>query len=206
MSDASVIIRAKLDEADFKARIEERGNDWAKAMKYTVLDMRRRAPVIVARNTAEVYNIAQYKLNPNNKRGHGEVSLSGGIKTFTMVYRGMKIPISEFKGTKPKTIKVARKRPYRIYSQVVKGQQSETGHWNKPHTEGGRYSANSPWMVVPGVPGPVMRLGSTLGGTMKALAVPQMVVSMRHDEKTIGELNDKMGELLEQKLRSFGCQ
>ena len=206
MSDASVIIRAKLDEADFKARIEERGNDWAKAMKYTVLDMRRRAPVIVARNTAEVYNIAQYKLNPNNKRGHGEVSLSGGIKTFTMVYRGMKIPISEFKGTKPKTIKVARKRPYRIYSQVVKGKQSETGHWNKPYTEGGKYSANSPWMVVPGVPGPVMRLGSTLGGTMKALAVPQMVVSMRHDEKTIGELNDKMGELLEQKMRSFGCQ
>lgn len=197
----AVQIQASIDAEAFRKTLLRNAEQWPKAADYTMRTMRRRAPVIVARNTAQVYNIAQFRLNPNNKRGHGSLSLSGGITTFTMTYRGARIPITEFKGMKPRT---PRKRPYTITGQVLRGSSAKVGHWSMPGSEGGRYSDNSPWMLVPGVPGPVMRMGSRLGGTMRALAVPQMVVSMRHDEQTIQELQDKMMEELQRQLARFG--
>lgn len=200
----AVEIKVKFDADAFRKTLRKNAEQWPEAADYTMRTMRRRAPVIVARNTAQVYNVPQYRLNPNNKNGRGSLSLSGGIATFTMTYRGMRLPITDFKGLKPKSISKARKRPYTVTGQIVKGQTSQVGHWNLPGSEGGRYSANSPWMVVPGVPGPVMRIGGTLGGTMRALSVPQMVVSMRHDEQTIDELQTKMFEELQRQLARFG--
>lgn len=197
----AVQIQVKFDADAFRRMLRQNAEQWPRAADYTMRTMRRRAPVIVARNTAQVYNIAQSRLNPNNKRGHGSLSLSGGITTFTMTYRGMRIPITEFKGMKPRT---PRKRPYTITGQVLRGSSSKVGHWSMPGSEGGRYSDNSPWMLVPGVPGPVMRMGSRLGGTMRALAVPQMVVSMRHDEQTIDELQRTMFAELQRQLGRFG--
>lgn len=197
----AVQIQVKFDADAFCKTLRRNAEQWPKAADYTMRTMRRRAPVIVARNTAQIYNIIQSKLNPNNKKGHGSLSLSGGITTFTMTYRGVRIPINEFKGMKPRS---PRKRPYTITGQVLKGSNAKVGHWSMPGSEGGRYSSNSPWMLVPGVPGPVMRMGSKLGGTMRALSVPQMVVSMRHDEQTIQELQDTMFSELQRQLARFG--
>lgn len=197
-------IRVEFDSAAFMAKLYRNAEGWPKAADYTMRTMRRRAPVIVARNTAEVYNVPQYRLNPNNKNGRGSLSLSGGLTTFTMTYRGTRLPITDFKGLKPRSIGRPRKRGYTITGQVVKGATSKVGHWNPPGSEGGKYSARSPWMLVPGVPGPVMREGARLGGVMRSLSVPQMVVSMRHDERTISELQDKMMEELRRQLARFG--
>lgn len=200
----AVTIKASIDDKKLARDLKKIGGDAAKAVDYTMRTMRRRAPVIVARNTAEVYNVAQYRLNPNNKRASGSVSMYGGMSSFTMVYRGVRLLATDFKGVKPKSIGRPRKRPYIIQGQIVQGQTAKLGHWAPPGSEGGRYSANSPWMLVPGVPGPVMRIGDRLGGVMRALSVPQMVVSVRHDEKTIGEIRDKMSEELSRQLARFG--
>lgn len=196
-----VQITAKLDSARFHRELYKNAEGWPKAVDMTIKTMARRAPVIVARTAAQTYNIAQARLNPRNKRSKGSVSLSGGITDLTLTYRGPKLGIQEFKGLKPRT---ARKRPYTITGQVVRGQTSKVGHWNTPGSEGGRYSGNSPWMNVPGVPGPVMRLGNRLGGTMKALSVPQMVGSVRHEEAMISELQDTMAKELERQLARYG--
>ena len=197
----AVQIQVKFDAEEFKRTLRRNAEQWPKAADYTMRTMRRRAPVIVARNTAQVYNIIQSKLNPNNKKGHGKLSLSGGITQFTMTYRGVRIPITEFKGVKPKG---PRKRPYVITGQVVNGQTARVGHWSMPGTEGGAYGSKSPWMYIPGVPGPVMREGQAFGGVQRSLSVPQMVVSMRHDEQTVQELRDTMMAELQRQLARFG--
>lgn len=197
----AVSIVVKLDEADFRKRLEESGNNWAKAMDYTVRTMRKDGPTIIAKNAAEIYNIGQAKLNPRNKTSRGSVSLHGGMKTLTYLYRGSRFPIKEFKGLKPTG---PRKKPYTVTAEVLQGQTSKVGHWNKPHSEGGRYSGNSPWMIVPGVPGPVMRMGNKLGGTMRALSVPQMVVNNHNSDETIQELNEKMFDELQRNLARYG--
>ena len=199
----AVSFYVKVDEARFKSLIEQRGNQWAKSLDYTMRTMKRKAPTIVARNSAQVYNIAASRLNPNNKTASGSVSLSGGLTTLTLTYRGSKLPIHQFKGMKPRSISAPRKRPYVITGQVLKGSSARVGHWSPPHSEGGRYGAKSPWMMVPGVPGPVMRLGSTLGGTMRALSTPQMVVSDRTEAANVRQLNDAMATELVRQLNRF---
>ena len=197
----AVSITAKLDSAAFRRELYKNAEGWPKAVDLTIKTMARRAPVIVARTAAQSYNIAQSRLNPRNKRARGSVSLSGGLTDLTLTYTGPKLPITDFKGLKPRA---PRKRPYSITGQVVRGQTSKVGHWSTPGSEGGRYSANSPWMNVPGVPGPVMRLGSTLGNTMRALSVPQMVGSVRHEAAMMEELQQTMASELERQLARFG--
>lgn len=197
----AVQVNIKFDSAAFRRELRRNAEMWPKAVDLTIKTMARRAPVIVARTAAQTYNIAQAKLNPRNKRSKGSVSLSGGLTDLTLTYRGEKLPIKDFKGLKPTG---PRKRPYRITGQVVRGQTSEVGHWNRPRSEGGRYSGNSPWMNVPGVPGPVMRIGSTLGGTMRALSVPQMVGSVRHEDAMMEQLQQTMVTELERQLARFG--
>lgn len=198
----AIEIKASVDVEAFRKTLKSNAEQWPKAADYTMRTMRRRAPVIVARNTAKVYNIVQSRLNPNNKRGHGKVSMSGGITTFTMTYTSARIPIHEFKGMKPRS---PRKRPYIMTGQVLAGRNAKIGHWSMPGSEGGKYSKNSPWMMVPGVPGPVMRQeNGKLGGTMRALSVPQMVVSFRHDYQTISELQTTMFNELQRQLERFG--
>lgn len=196
-----VEIKVDFDSAKFRRELYSNAEQWPKAVDLTIKTMGRRAPVIVARTAAQTYNIAQARLNPRNKRSKGSVSLSGGLTDLTLTYKGTKLPIKDFKGLKPTG---PRKRPYRITGQVVRGQTSEVGHWSKPHSEGGRYSGNSPWMNVPGVPGPVMRLGRTLGGTMRALSVPQMVGSVRHESAMMQELQQVMVDELARQLARFG--
>ena len=199
----AVSVSVKVDEARFKSLIEQRGNQWAKCLKHTMGTMKRKAPTIVAKNSAQVYNIAQAKLNPRNKTASGSVSLSGGLTTLTLTYRGSKLPVHQFKGMKPNGIKGPRKRGYVITVQVLKGSSARAGHWNRPHSEGGRYGAQSPWMFVPGVPGPVMRMGGNLGGIMRALSTPQMVVSDRTEAKNVKELNDAMANELTRLLNAY---
>lgn len=197
----AVQVNIKFDSAAFRRELRRNAEMWPKAVDLTIKTMARRAPVIVARTAAQTYNIAQARLNPRNKRSKGSVSLSGGLTDLALTYRGEKLPIKDFKGLKPTG---PRKRPYRITGQVVRGQTSEVGHWNRPRSEGGRYSGNSPWMNVPGVPGPVMRIGSTLGGTMRALSVPQMVGSVRHEDAMMEQLQQTMVTELERQLARFG--
>ena len=197
----AVQIKIDFDSAKFHRELYRNAEQWPKAVDLTIKTMARRAPVIVARTAAQSYNIAQSRLNPRNKRAKGSVSLSGGLTDLTLTYRGEKLPIKDFKGLKPTG---PRKKPYVITGQVVRGQTSQVGHWNRPHSESGRYSANSPWMNVPGVPGPVMRIGSTLGGTMRALSVPQMVGSVRHEAPMMEQLQQTMVTELERQLARFG--
>lgn len=196
-----VQIQVKFQDARFRSELYRNAESWPKAVDLTIKTMYRRAPVIIARTAAQSYNIAQSRLNPRNKKGKGRVSLSGGIADLTLTYTGPRLGIQEFKGLKPRG---PRKRPYTITGQVVRGQTSNVGHWYTPRSEGGRYSKNSPWMNVPGVPGPVMRLGNKLGGTMKALSVPQMVGSTRHEGPMIEELQETMFNELERQLARFG--
>lgn len=188
-----ITLHMMLDKAAFDYAAKQRGNEWAKGLSRTMSDMARRAPAKVSKIGAETYNIAATRLNPRNKKAKGSVSVAGGLKTFTLVYSGPKLPVTDFKGVRPRG---PRKRPYTITGEIVKGQGSQLGHWNLPRSEGGRYAANSPWMNVPGVPGPVMRIGSKLGNTMRALAVPQMVVSDRSEDRVVKTLNDLMAERL----------
>ena len=196
-----VEIKVDFDSAKFHRELYRNAEQWPKAVDLTIKTMARRAPVIVARTAAQSYNIVQARLNPRNKRSKGSVSLSGGITDLTLTYRGAKLGIQEFKGLKPRG---PRKRPYTITGQVVRGQTSKVGHWYTPGSEGGRYSGNSPWMNVPGVPAPVMRLGNKLGGTMKALSVPQMVGSVRHEAAMMEELQQVMVDERTRQRARFG--
>lgn len=182
-----------VEERGLAQQLDRMGENAAKAVNRTMSTMGRRAPVMVARIGAEKYNIAAARLNPRNKRSRGKVSLAGGLAELELRYVGEKLPITDFKDMKPKGY---RRTPYDISVQVVRGQVGRAGHWYRPWSEGGAYSAKSPWMFVPGVPGPVMRQGRKLGGTMRALSIPQMVVSKR----TEPELQPKLRELMMDEL------
>ena len=133
----AVQIKIDFDSAKFHRELYRNAEQWPKAVDLTIKTMARRAPVIVARTAAQSYNIAQSRLNPRNKRAKGSVSLSGGLTDLTLTYRGERLPIKDFKGLKPTG---PRKKPYVITGQVVRGQTSQVGHWNRPHSESGRYS------------------------------------------------------------------
>ena len=201
VAGVAVQVNIKFDSAAFRRELRRNAEMWPKAVDLTIKTMARRAPVIVARTAAQTYNIAQAKLNPRNKNSKGSVSLSGGLTDLTLTYKGEKLPIKDFKGLKPTG---PRKRPYTITVQVLMGSSAKVGHWSMPGSEGGRYSGNSPWMLVPGVPGPVMRLGGTLGNTMRALSVPQMVGSVRHEAPMMEQLQQTMFTELERLLALFG--
>lgn len=196
-----VQVTAKLDSARFHRELYKNAEGWPKAVDMTMKTMVRRAPVIVARKGAETYNIAAARLNPRNKKSKGSVSLSGGITDMTLTYTGQKLPVTDFKGIKPRG---ARKRPYTITGEIVHGQVAKLGHWNRPGSEGGAYGAQSPWMYLPGITAPVQRTGAKFGGMMRALSVPQMVVSVRTDKTLLRELQDTMADELERQLEHYG--
>lgn len=203
----AVQVQFRFDDRDLNRAIRRNAEGWAKAVDYTIRDMVRRGPTIIARNSAEDYNIVRSRLNPRNKRAHGSVSVSGGIKDLTFTYVGPPTPVKDFKGRgNLNPAKYPGRRPYKVSAQYLADRPTVLGHWNPPGSEGGRYSAKSPRMYIPGVGrfGPVQRVGKGWAGGNYGPSVPQMVMNRGNDEQSITELAELMEKRLANHLRRFG--
>ena len=201
----AVSIRFDFDSAALNRTIRRNAEGWAKSVDYTIRDMAKRGPTIIARNAAEDYNIVKSRLNPRNKKAHGSVSVSGGLKDLTFTYEGPPTPVKDFKGA----LNPARypgPMPYVVTAQYLRGRPSTLGHWRPPGTEGGKYGAKSPRMYIKGKGkyGPVQRVGTGWNGGNFGPSVPQMVMNRGNDEQSITELSQLMEKRLANHLRRFG--
>ena len=145
----AVNVRFDFDSASLNRMIRRNAEGWAKSVDYTIRDMATRGPTIIARNAADDYNIAKTRLNPRNKKAHGKVSVSGGMKDLTFTYVGPPTPVRDFKSALSPT-RYPGQRPYIVAAQYLRDRPTVLGHWNPPGTEGGKYSAKSPRMYLGG--------------------------------------------------------
>ena len=201
-------LKMKVDTKPLKKALYYNGNNWAKAVQYTVADMATRGPRIVAQHVSKVYNMPAARANPRNKKSSGRVALTGGAADMTFVYTGTPTPIKKF-GMKPRGISKPRKRSYTITAKILReGEPTKLGHWSPPGTEGGRYGHESPRMLIPGVSayGPVKRVGKGWKGGQFGPSVPQMVMNRGNDERERDELSKLLDKRLQHHLKRFGCQ
>lgn len=204
----SVEVTVKLlNSKELQRNLRKNGDLWAKCVQRTISDMRRRAPTIIGENAQEEYNAKPASLNPRNKSSRGSVSVSGGLTELTLHYVGSPQPIKSFnKGALNPTHMRRNRAPYKITVEYVKGKATTIGHWSPPGSEGGKYSAKSPRMYIPGVSkyGPVQRSGSGWEGGNFGPSVPQMVMNRGNDEKSRKALSELMATRLEHNLRQCG--
>lgn len=205
----AVNVRFDFDSASLNRMIRRNAEGWAKSVDYTIRDMATRGPTIIARNAADDYNIAKTRLNPRNKKAHGKVSVSGGMKDLAFTYTGPPTPVRDFKSALSPT-RYPGQRPYIVTAQYLRDRPTVLGHWNPPGTEGGKYSAKSPRMYLGGKGakvnkfGPVQREGRGWAGGNFGPSVPQMVMNQGNDEQSIAELSELMEKRLANHLRRFG--
>ena len=219
----AVQIDVKLDDRALMRELRSNGDKWAKQMEYATKDMKRSAKTIVKRATTSVYNIKAAEVTPGSEKAVGSCSLSGGITDLKMEYRGRMLTPTHF-GMTPKAspfnasttgvirkrttytrkrTKTGRQRSYTIHATILKGRKVQIGHWRPPGSEGGKHSAESPAMLLPGKVPPIMRKGSSYEA-LKVISMPQMASSERHIDKTLEELQRKQMEILERRLRGLG--
>lgn len=212
-----------LNGTDLKREIKRNGEQWAKAMEYATKDMKRSAKTIVKNATTSVYNIKAGEVTPGSERAVGSCRLSGGMTDLQLEYRGRMLTPTHFGMTPRKSpytatttgrifkkttysrkrTKTGRQKSYTVKATILRGRKVQIGHWRPPGSEGGKHSAESPGMLLPGTAPPVIRKGDGMEA-IKVISMPQMAVSRRHIYKTIGELQAKQAEILERRLRSLG--
>ena len=201
----AVRLSFSLDSRDLEKQLLRMGEGAAKAVDYTIRDMAKRGPTIIARNAAEDYNIVKSRLNPRNKKAHGSLSVSGGLKDLTFTYEGPATPVKDFKSALTPS-RWPGNRPYVVTAQYLRDRPTILGHWRPPGTEGGKYGAKSPRMYIRGKGkfGPVQRVGKGWAGGNFGPSVPQMVMNRGNDEQSISELSELMERRLMHHLRRFG--
>lgn len=195
----------KMNDKDLEKQLLKMGDGAAKAVDYTIRDMSQRGPTIIARNSAEDYNIAKTRLNPKNKKAHGSLSVSGGLKDLTFTYVGPATPVKDFK----KPLDPSRypgPTPYTVRARFLADRPTIIGHWSPPGSEGGRYGKKSPRMYIRGKGkyGPVQRVGTGWAGGVFGPSVPQMVMNRGNGEQSIKELSELMEKRLMNQLKRFG--
>lgn len=199
-------LEARLDDAKFRRQLRKNGDLWAKAVESTIKDMRRRAPVVIARTASGVYNIPKSRINPNNKRINGSVSISGGLTDLTLTYVGTPLSSKRFAKGAVDPSSAGNDAPYKITAEYVRGRRTVIGHWAPPGTEGGRYGMKSPRMYIPGIGrfGPVQREGKSWKGGTYGPSVPQMVVNRGTGENEVAEISKLMDDRLAHHLERVG--
>lgn len=160
-----------------------KGENARMVMQRTMSDMGKKGPSIISKFTSTRYMISAAKVNPNTKAGsgRGSVGMTGGLAGITFVYRGRMLAIgggaSAREGSfplSPRTVSYGRRQTFK--TQVLRGGgRNEVGHYARPNTEGGAYSAKSPGIPFPGVGTPVERRGDRLSEGFKGPSVPAMV-------------------------------
>lgn len=194
-------IEAKVDDGRFRMELWRNAEKWPKAVESTIKAMKTRAPRIVAETASKVYNIPKARINPNNKRVNGTVSISGGLTDLTLTYTGTPMPSNRFAGGAIKPKRASNTRPYKVTAEYMRGKRTVIGHWQKPFSEGGRYGMKSPRMFIPGVGayGPVQRVGRGWSGGTFGPSVPQMVMNRGNGEEEI----ERISEVLDERLAYF---
>lgn len=176
-----------LNQAEIVAELEKLGDQKAaKALQQTVNYMKGHGPQWIARVAKGYYALPGTKLNPNTKAGKGSVSASGStIASVAWHYTGERLHIGGPSGFKVNPT-AHKDKAYQVSTQIIRGQKAVFGHWAKPWSEDGAYGKKSPWMMIPGLPFPVQRMGSGLGEGARGLSVPQMVLS-KHTKDQLEE-------------------
>lgn len=204
-SRVPVQLTFRMDGRDLERQLLRMGENAAKAVDYTIRDMAKRGPTIIARNAAEDYNIVKSRLNPRNKKAHGSLSVSGGLKDLTFTYVGPPTPVKDFRNALTPA-RYPGPVPYVVTARYLRDRPTILGHWRPPGSEGGKYGAKSPRMYIKGKGkfGPVQRVGRGWAGGNFGPSVPQMVMNQGNDEQSISELSELMEKRLMNHLRRFG--
>lgn len=208
----AVSITAKLDSARLMRELYKNGDKWAKQMDYAVKDMRRKGPSVIADIARERYNIKKGELLPSSKSFAGGCSMIGGVADMTFTYTGRRLTATHFNmhpgewpgqpGSFP--------RAYQIKATILRGNRARIGHWMRPGSEGGAYSAKSPYMLLPGKRPPLQRTGGGWGGKggkyqpFRTISVPQMVSYSGNRDRVQTELQEAAMDILAKRLRGLG--
>ena len=174
------------NKAEFMKRLDELEKVKPKRGFQNVLrDMRKRGATLFARIAAQQYAVKQSILKPTTKAGAGKASLSmvgfASLGSINWVYRGERLHIGGGDNgsfTLKPQVHTPKKR-YTLKTRILRGGLKEIGHYNMPYSEGGRFGARSPHMVLPGITVPIRRQGEAFGGGARGLSVPQMILSAR---------------------------
>lgn len=199
---AGVELSYKIDKAHVEEKLKRlKGEDAKKVMKLTVSDMRSKGPSLIARVAAETYELPRTKINPRTKSGKGSVSMTGGsLATIAWVYRGARLAIGgKGFGLTPKT--QTMKKSYQSETKILRGKTAILGTWNKPWSEEGAHSAESPWFVVNGLA--MKRKGRNLNWTARGPSIPQMVLSVRSQDRLKNGLQNLAVTRLENHIKQI---
>lgn len=201
------IVPELMNNNDVSKRLMKTPNAARKAMKTTMNELKRRAPVKVAQSVTDVYNIAQAYVKPGGKKrmaGRGAVSVQGEtIADLTLVYTGSPLTPSRF-NMSPKEAPGGGKK-YTVKAAIKKGNRTVIGHWSKPYSEGGAYSrpAKSPYFLAYGNGGSsllLQRQGNGKTKAFKTVSIPQMVGNDEVASHALQEIGDLAEERLEHNL------
>lgn len=208
----AVQISMKLDDRQLRRELRTNGEKWAKQMEYAVKDMRRKGPSIIAGIAVERYNIKRGKLLPGKKTFAGRCSITGGVADMTFIYTGHRLTATHFNmspGEWPGS-PGSFPRAYQIKATILRGNRVKIGHWKRPGSEGGAYSAKSPYMLLPGKKPPLQRTGGGWGGRggdyqpFRTISVPQMVNYSGNRIRVQTKLQEAASDILTKRLRGLG--
>ncbi len=190
--------------------IEEIQASSAKAIKYTISDIRKRAPGMIATQVTGIYNIKKSEITPASgktskpKKMAGRIRIAGEtIDTMTIVYSGRLLTPVHF-GMTPKTPPQGRK--YTLRQQVIKGKKEIIGRYLATRTPGGPYSKRSHNILmgtgaksadkVSAIPFQRMSENRTDLRKFTTISMPQMITS----EKVAPIIKEGLDDLLRKRL------
>ena len=202
-------LEAKLLDNGLSKKLLKKEEAARKAMRATMKDLKRRAPVKVAQAVTDVYAVKQGDVKPGKggMGGGGRVQASGEtIEEFALTYAGSPMPPTHFKMT-PKARPAAGRR-YGIKATIKKGSKVQIGHGGKPGSEGGAYArpADSPYFLANlngGMSLPVQRKGDKLAKVFRTVSIPQMVGNEEVADHAIKEIGELAEERLNHNLKRF---
>ena len=196
--------------------IQNAGKD---VVKYTLKDVKARAPGWISEEVRKVYNIQKSDIQPTNqknadgtkKKMAGTISAHGDtIENFTITYKGRLLTPVHF-GMTPKA--PPHGRGYTLKMQVLKGKKEVIGRYKSKRKPNGPYSKRSHNIL--------MGTGNTQGeGTnyipfqrmstrrldlkkFTTISVPQMITSERTHDAIMDRLHVETSKHLEKHFNRF---
>lgn len=180
------------------------------AMEKTFNDLSKRGPSIIAKYASQTYNVAKGKLNPNTKSGagHGSLSVGGGtLASLSWTYTGERGTI----GDRGSLFKLMGGK-YQTKTKILRGKTSLISAYSKaPARRAGAQGpwSPSPWMKLPGTGVALKRVAGghhpnrgtyRFGDPARGLSIPQMILSVRHEDAMREELTERTLERLEHNM------
>lgn len=171
------------------------GHD-AKAVQYTIHDMKSRAPGMVADEVRKVYMVQKKDIMP--KSGIDIKTSGDSISTFTLTYKGKRlVPSKSMFHLTPAARPGAN--PYTLRMTVKRGNRGKIGRYRKTRTRGGSYSQKTGALIMGDIPRQRMEPGHKGAlRTFRTTSIPQMVsntqdgVKNRIETKLAEETNKRL--------------